>query len=213
MSRVAEECQTVIDPGREHIHVQELPCLETLRLGFVQERNERGIKILVHLKQFDLVCLGTPTWLFCQSLRRVCFEQKPLTTRLIHITLLSGMDAHEVELSVCIARIHNDAAVLTIPNDQLAVPLRVLCRQGVVQRDLAWDQEPKGALPRRSRANVSSRDLGASLGLQSGVSVDRTPDLKAWMHSHGRRRHRAGHAPVHAPRSPEWQWQTKGPRR
>ncbi len=125
MSSVAKECQSVIDPGREHIHVQQLPCLETLRLGFVQECNKRGVKSVVHLKQLDLVCLGTPTWLlfvscplplFCLA-TPVFFEQKPLTTRLIHITLLSGMDAHKIELSVCIARIHDDAPILAIPDD------------------------------------------------------------------------------------------------
>lgn len=60
--RVTEKCQPVIDPGWKHSHVQELPCLETLRFGFAQESYERGIEILVHLKKLDLVGLGVPTW-------------------------------------------------------------------------------------------------------------------------------------------------------
>lgn len=58
------------------------------------------------------------------------------------------MDAHKVELPVCIARVHDNAPVLAIPNDQLAVPLGVLRCQGVIQRNLAWDQKPESALAR-----------------------------------------------------------------
>jgi hypothetical protein len=88
------------------------------------------------------------------------------------------MDAHKVELLVRITRVHNDAPVLTIPNDQLAVPLGVLRRHGIIQRNLAWDQEPECALAGGLCGDVSSLNLGASLGLQSGVLVCQDNEMK-----------------------------------
>jgi hypothetical protein len=75
------------------------------------------------------------------------------------------VDANKVELPVGIARVHDDAPVLAVPDDQLAVPFGVLRRQGVVQGSLAGNQETEGVLAGGFVWNISSRDLGAGFGL------------------------------------------------
>lgn len=81
---------------------------------------------------------------------------------------LLGVDAHKVELPVCVARVHDHTPVLAVPDDKLAVPRRELCRQRVLQRSLAGNEEPKCALARRFGGDIAPRNLGTSFGLGRG---------------------------------------------
>ncbi len=71
MSSVAEQGKPVVDPGGENVPVQKLPGLETLRVGLVQQRDQRGVEVLVNLQQGVLGGFGTPAWPLLVSTSRL----------------------------------------------------------------------------------------------------------------------------------------------
>lgn len=167
MGGIAEESELPLHPRREHVHVQELPHLEGVRLGLVQEGEDGGVEVFEYLEKAAFAHRSVP---FYERESELPFIQRwNVAGELLTAfgspdgqALVARVDADKVELAVGVAGVHDDPPVLSVPYYQLAIPRNKVFGHGVVQGNLAGDEEPEGALSGWLGLHVAAGNLGSS---------------------------------------------------
>ena len=127
MCCIAQKSETLIDPGRQDGHVEQLPHLQALRVGLLKQCQNGRVEVLVHLQHLAQMALRVPV--------------------AARFRLGFWVDVDEVEQFVVRRRVHDDAPVGAVPDAQLACPLHKVAGFGVFLRNLPLHQEPEGTLP------------------------------------------------------------------